>query len=101
MEHFPDPLSDIGEHKETSDDVNVHNEVEIVLGYTDDNEVDDVPQVASAAVPDQDNPEKYSNTDKDTLARVIRWPFYYGHTYVFRDRGLKPTFDLFNNNMKI
>ena len=50
---------------------------------TSDEENLNVAQVASADVPDQDTPEKYINTDRDTLDRVINSPVYYMDTSVY------------------
>ena len=61
------------------------NPVNIVLSFkadTSDEENVNVAQVASADVPDQDTPEKYFNTDRDTLDRVINTPVYYMDTRV-------------------
>jgi hypothetical protein len=51
-----------------------------------DDQIPNVAQIASADVPDQDTPEKYINTDKDTLARVINKPFYYFDTSIYKMR---------------
>ena len=62
------------------------NPVNIVLSFnadTSDEENVNVAQVASADVPDQDTPEKYLNTDRDTLDRVINTPVYYMDTRVY------------------
>ena len=60
------------------------NPVNILLSFnadTSDEENVNVAQVASADVPDQDTPEKYINTDRDTLDRVIDTPVYYTSVY--------------------
>ena len=60
--------------------------VNIVLSFkadTSDEKKVNVAQVASADVPDQDTPEKYINTDRDTLDRVINTPVYYMDTSVY------------------
>ena len=62
------------------------NPVNIVLSFnadTSDEENMNGVQVASADVPDQDTPEKYMNTDRDTLDRVINTPVYYRDTSVY------------------
>merc|ERR1711892_883682 len=94
IEKFPDSIS-MGKKivkEDTSEDI-MDNQVELVLEFIAEaaNSVDDIPdipQIASAEVPDQDNPEKYINTDKDTLGKVFIRPFYYIDTNVFKIRGI-------------
>ena len=37
-------------------------------------------QIASAQVPDSNNPEKYVNDNHDDIVKVIRQPFFYDDT---------------------
>ena len=70
FEKFPDPISSQGTGiatEEIRDNTNKDNPVGTDLKFvaqTSDNEIAKIAQVASAGVPDQDDPEKYINTDK-------------------------------------
>ena len=92
IEKFPDPLSQQGTEKakeDTRDDNIKDNPVDIVLHFAAQNSGDqiaNIAQVASAHVPDQDDPEKYVNTNKETIGRVIQRPFYYIDTSIFKMR---------------
>merc|ERR1711892_692869 len=92
IEKFPESIS-MGKGKvkeDTRKDI-MDNQVELVLEFIGKNSVDDfpdIPQIASAEEPDQDNPEKYVNTDKGTLGKLIIRPFYYIDTDVFKVREI-------------
>ena len=91
-EKFPDPISSQGTviaTEEIRDDTIKDNSVDIVLKLVAQNSGDqiaNIAQVASADVPDQDDPEKYVNADKETIGRVIKKPFYYIDTSIFKMR---------------
>ena len=93
VENFPDLIS--AEETETDnknirDDAIKDNPVDIVLNFVAQNSDDqraNVAQVASAAVPDQDDPDKYINTDEEHIGRVIQRPFYYFDTNIFKMRS--------------
>ena len=87
VEKFPDLISLQG--TETENDNIKDDPVDIVLNFAaqnSDDQIANIAQVASADVPDQDDPEKYINTDKETIGRVIKKPFYYIDTSRFRMR---------------
>ena len=72
--------------EDISDDIIKENPVNIVHSFVaqnSDDQITNVAQIASADVPDQDTPEKYINTDRDTLDRVINTPVYYMDTSVY------------------
>ena len=81
------------EDSETYSDnvIAVDNPVRIILNYNAEDGGDDedinVAQEARADVPDQNNPEKYTNSDSKTLNRVIDTPLYYRDTRVYRARN--------------
>ena len=52
---------------------------------SDDNDVASIPQIPSANVPDQENPEKYINNEIETVNKVLDNPiFYYQPSNQFR-----------------
>ena len=76
-------------NEDNSDNLIKDDQVNIVLSFIDQNGEDlipNVPQVASADVPDQDTPEKYLTTNKYTLGRVINKPVYYRDTNIYKIR---------------
>ena len=44
---------------------------------SDDNDVTAIPQIPSANVPDQENPEKYINNEIETVNKVLDNPIFY------------------------
>ena len=44
---------------------------------SDDNDVTTIPQIPSANVPDQENPEKYINNEIETVNKVLDNPIFY------------------------
>ena len=92
VEKFPDLISAQGtetDKEEVRDDTTKNNPIDIVLNFAaqnSDDQIANIAQVASAHVPDQDDPEKYVNADKETIGRVIKKPFYYIDTSVFKMR---------------
>ena len=63
------------------DGPDIYDEVTIIRNNAidiSDFENDFVVQEASADVPDQSDPEKYVNTDRYTLSRVVHTPLFYG-----------------------
>ena len=44
---------------------------------SDNNNDDTIPQIPSSNVPDQLNPEKYFNDEKETLMKVLDNPIFY------------------------
>ena len=87
-DYTPSFVNEVGNNaEENSDNVIKDDQVNIVLSFTaqnDDDLVTNVAQVASADVPNQDTPENYVNTDRDTLFRVIDNPVYYRDTNIFK-----------------
>jgi len=82
-------INNVEEHSETNSDnvIAVDNPLRIILNYnaeSSDDEDINVAQEASADVPDQNNPEKYTNSDRDTLDRVIDTPLYYRDIHAYR-----------------
>ena len=77
-DNIPSYLLEI--HNNVDNSPGIKNEVIIIrnngLGLSDEEEKQ-VIQVPSAEVPDQRNPERYVNTNRYTLARVINDPLYY------------------------
>ena len=89
VEQFPDLISAQGTERDFRDDTIKTNPVDIVLNFAaqnSDDQIANIAQVASANVPDQDAPEKYLNNDKETIGRIIKKPFYYIHTSIFKMR---------------
>ena len=84
----PSFVNDIGNNdEENTNNIIGDDQVNIVLSFTAQNSdelVTNVAQVASADVPNQDTPENYVNTDRDTLFRVIDNPVYYKDTNIFK-----------------
>ena len=56
-------------------DFNVNNFEDEDL--SDDNDVATVPQIPSANIPDQENPEKYINNEVETINKVLDNPIFY------------------------
>ena len=44
---------------------------------SDDNDVATIPQIPSANIPDQENPEKYINNEIETINKVLDNPIFY------------------------
>ena len=92
VEKFPDLISAQGTETDKDyirDDAIKDNPVDIVLNFAaqnSDDQIANIAQVASAHVPDQDDPEKYVNTNKETIGRVIQRTFYYIDTSIFKMR---------------
>ena len=92
VEKFPDLISAKGTETDKDnirEDAIKDNPVDIVLNFVaqnSDDQIANIAQVASAHVPDQDDPEKYVNTNKETIGRVIQRPFYYIDTSIFKMR---------------
>ena len=54
-------------------DFNVNNFEDI----SDDNDVATIPQIPSANIPDQENPDKYLNNEVETINKVLDNPIFY------------------------
>ena len=58
-------------------DFNVNNLEDQNNFNSDTNNDNDVPQIPSASVPDQDNPGKYFNDEIQTIKKVLGRPLFY------------------------